>query len=291
MNEYISREDLYDWAIGEDSVVTTKTDDLLWYAVEAASRMFDGTTKRVFYPRTETRYYDMPRRADCLRLDDDLLAVSSFTTQNDGETVTDDEYYLMCGGSYNFTPYDRIVMISSGTRPNLLWSATPQKSQKVVGTWGYHEDWSNAWVDSQDTVQDAGGINASVTTVTVSNVDGVDLNGIRPRFKVQQTIKIGTEYMFVSEKSTANNKLTVQRGVNGTTAAAHDNGTAIYVYRPMDEVQQAIKTLAKWIYDRRQTSPEDELGSIRAGGVLRIPAAAPAAVLMAARRFARVEVG
>lgn len=290
MNEYISYEELKDWGLGEQSSISTRTEELLAFACQAASRMFDGSTRRKFYPWSETRYFDFPPNDSVLKLDEDLLAVSEFTTNNDDTTITSTDYYLMCGRSYNLTPYDRIVLKLSGTQPNLLYSGTPQKSQKIAGTWGYHEDWPNAWEDTGDTVQDDP-LTAVATTVTVSSVAGQGLYEMSPRFRAQDMLKIESEYLYVISTNPTADTLSVRRGVNGTTAAAHVSTTAISVYRPMDEIALATKTLAKWIYDRRQTSPEDEMGSIRMGGILRIPSAAPASVKMIARRFRRLEVG
>ena len=82
MNDYVSYEDLDAY----QSLDAGDADEieLLRGFCEAASRMFDATCRRHFYPEYETRYYDMPYDDRVLILDEDLLEVDSFTTQNDG---------------------------------------------------------------------------------------------------------------------------------------------------------------------------------------------------------------
>jgi hypothetical protein len=128
-------------------------------------------------------------------------------------------------------------------------------------------------------------LTAAATSITVNDADGADLFADTPRFKVQQILRIESEYVFVTAKDTTGNKLTVIRGVNGTTAASHVQNTAIYVYKPMWQVVEAIKLLAKWIYQRRRSTNNDEMGSAAVGGIFRTPATAPGAVKEAVERL------
>jgi len=275
-NAYCPMEDL---KAAVDLTASDDADDVLLggYCV-IASRMIDGECKRKFYPALETYYYDHPADPGVLRVDGDLLAVTTFTTQNGEVTVGSDDYYLMCGGSYNYTPYNRIVMIPDGDYPNLLYSGRLQKANALTATWGYHEDWANAWQDSNDTVQNAGGITAAGTSITVSDADGANLDGETPRFKAQQLIKVGDEYMHVTDRNDTTNAITVRRGVNGTTAAAHDADTTIYIYRPMAVVYEAARQLAKWLYNIRDASIELMAGAVDQGGTIRLPPNAPSFV-------------
>jgi hypothetical protein len=264
----------------------TAADENLQNFCEIASRMWDGTTRRTFYPLYEVRYFDYPPDPRYLKIDGDLLAVDSFTTQNGDVSVTSGQYYLMTGTSYHAPPYDRIVMKSDSSRPNLLYSGTPQKSQAVTGWWGYHEDWANAWQSSQDTVENDP-LTAAGTSITVNDADGADLYGDTPRFKVGQLLKIESEYVYVTVVTAAStNTLTVIRGVNGTTAAQHVQNTAIYVYRPMREVEQSALRLAQWLYGQKDVGYQNIVRTLGAGTV-EIPPNAPADVVMNAERFKR----
>jgi hypothetical protein len=256
-------------------MTATTDDELLLDYLEDASRMLDGATGRRFYPRIATRHFDHPEDDETLKVDDDLLEVSTFTTDNGGVTIAPADYYLKCGATYNLTPYDRLVLRRDGTQPNLLYSGTPQKANAVTGTWGYHDDWSSAWRDSGDEVGDASGINASVTSITV---------GAGSRFGRGQTLKVGDEFMYLANISA--NSLAVERGLNGSTAAAHDKDTAIYIYVPPREVQRVALRLATWLYKQRE-SPFSYAISTDADGKLVIPPEAPPEVKRFVKGYAR----
>ena len=260
----------------------TDDDGVMNSICTAASRWLDAKTHRWFYPLIETRYFDHPADATRLLVDKDLLEISTFTTQNTETTVTSDEYFLMCADSYNLTPYDRIVLKTDGTRTRLLFSGTMQKADAVTGTWGYHEDWSNAWQSSGDAIADVGGINATVAAVTVADADGADIFGVTPRFKIGQTLKADDEFMYLTAISS--NTLTVIRAINGSTAAAHDAAVVIYVYRPMKDVEDASLSMAKWLWSRQQSEAFERI-IVPAPGVVDIPAGVPIEMLMAIMRY------
>lgn len=286
-NEYISYEDLDEYQTLEvDDGGTTSDVRLLRGFCTAASRMWDGSTRRTFYPRIETRYYDHPADATRLKVDDDLLEVVTFTTQNGNEEVSSDDYYLMCGTSYNLMPYNRLVMKTDGDMPVLLYSDRVQRANAMTGIWGYHEDWADAWQNSNDTVADDP-LTAATTTLTVAGVEGKDIYGMVPRFKVQMLLKIEDEYLYVTSKNTAANTLTVRRGVNGTTAAAHDAASAICIYQPMEDVAHAAKRLAAWLYAQRSTPFSEQMSSVEIGGTIIIPKSAPADVQAMAAMYRR----
>jgi len=284
MNEYVSYDDLREY-LGQDSgdadVILVKR------FAEKASRQFDRwCLGRRFYPRTETRYYDHPKDATRLKVDDDLLAVTTFTTENGDTEITSGNYYLMCGGLYNLVPYDRLVLKTNSTQSHLAFSGTMQQANAVVGTWGYHEDWDNAWEDSQDTVENTTSISASGTSLTVNDADGADLYALTPRFKVLQLLKIEDEYLNVTAVNTTTNALTVVRGVNGTTAAAHVQDTAIYIYRPMPDIVQATLELAKYLYMHKDASDGDVTMFPEAGAVT-VPQGVPITVKWAVEAYRR----
>lgn len=260
----------------------TDDDAVMRLICEAASRFLDAKTHRWFYPLIQTRYYDHPVDATQLRVDKDLLEVSEFTTQNTETEVTSGQYYLMCAGSYNMTPADRIVLKTDSARTRLLYTGTLQKANAVTGTWGYHEDWDNAWQSSGDAIADDGGIDAAVTAITVTDADGADIYGVTPRFKVGQTLKAGDEFMYLTAISS--NTLTVIRGINGSTAAVHDADVAIYVYRPMRDIEDAALAMAKWLWARRE-SQEFERIIIPAPGVVGLPPGLPLEMIMAIARY------
>jgi hypothetical protein len=239
-------------------------DSKLLRALARASRRIDKWCHRRFYPRLETRDNDYQMRSRVHYPDDDLLSLTSLSV--DDTEISSDDYYIYPHDGY---PKWKIEMDRGGGEI-FTFSDTPQKVVAMTGVWGWHDDYDNAWPDSQDTVQDSGSITATVTTVTVSDVDGADIDGITPRFSAGMLIKIDSEYMAVTDTSEHSNELTVRRGVNGTTAATHDNGATIYVYRPADLIVDATLELAKYFYERRNATagivalPSLEGGAIRA---------------------------
>jgi len=270
----------------------TGDDDLLGGFCFTASRMWEGSTKRRFYPLLAVRYYDFPEDSALLKLDEDLLEVAAFTTQNGEEDVASTDYYLRCGRSYNLMPYDRIEMLANGDMPVLLFTGIMQKSQAVTGYWGYNEDWSNAWQDSNDAL--AADALISATTLTVSDADGADIYGVTPRFKVGQLLRIvtgdDTEYIYLVSIDTATNVLTVNRGVNGTTAVAHVTTDQVDVYMPMGEVVQAVTRLAAWLYGQKDAPFTAEVATTVAGATITIPPSAPTDVIAMAAIYKRVDL-
>jgi hypothetical protein len=119
----------------------------------------------------------------------------------------------------------------------------------VTGTWGWNADYTHAW-ESVDTVANVGGINASVTSITVTDADGADLDGFTPRFSPGHLIQIGSEWMDVTAVNTTTNILTVRRGVNGSTAATHSSGAVIATYRVDDRIQRVIARQAAMLHAR-----------------------------------------
>ena len=272
MNEYVTPYDLkaYCGIRDEDGNVksTVIGDMLILRFCQRASRLFDRWTRRHYYPLIATRYYDHAESRQ-VHLDEDLLAVDTFTTANTGTTVTAAQYHLW---PYNEYPKNRIdIVISSGV--TLTYSGTPQQANAITGTWGYHTDWDNAFVDSGDDLA-AAIASATATTCTVSNADGADVYGRTPRFKERQLIKIDDEYLYVWGVNTTTNVLSVTRGVNGSTAAAHDDASDVYVYEPEEAIAGAIARWATYLY-RQKDKKEMDTQAFPEIGMVTTPAGLP----------------
>lgn len=198
-------------------------------AIEAASREVDHYCNRRFYSEVATRYFDGNGR-DTLRLspvpgEADLLSVTALTVdENDDGTY---ETTLVAGTDYRLLPVnsmrkDAIQLLTRGTQLG-TWPRG-QDAVKVVGKWGYSEDTDSIGITG--TVADT-----STTTLTGSgSATGLVFPG--------DTLIIGSEQMYVS--AVAGTAITVTRGVNGTTAAAHA-GAAIYVRRYPADIEEAVR--------------------------------------------------
>ena len=114
---------------------TDATDDgVIEDIIEAASRYVDRKSGRTFYARSETRYFDMPFDSRELRLDDDLLTITTLTN-GDGTAITSTYYNLI---PKNATPYNAIKIKETAS---ISWtydsSGESEAVISVAGTWGY----------------------------------------------------------------------------------------------------------------------------------------------------------
>lgn len=260
MNEYISYVDLRRYrSHGTDA---TAHDDLLKRFCREASRKFErACLGRAFYPTIATKYFDFVDSLSLPLARDDLLEWTALIIDDTAQTLTDFELYPA-----NTYPKSR-VDANRGASAYFDWSTTPQKIIAITGTWGYHERWDDAWVDTLDTVQNATQISAAGLSLTFTDIDGDDENG-DDRCIAQSLLKIGDEFLYVTATNTTSQVATVVRGVNGSTAAAHLNGVAIYRYAPMDEVVDAVRHLAAWMYAKRDTPGSDDKLIVPGAGVI-----------------------
>jgi len=253
---------------------TTETGDdaLLTDFIRYACRYMDTRAGTSFQPEIATRYFDVPcNDARLLQFDDHLLELSS-VTNGDGTaiTLTDLNYHP----ATLYPKYGVSIKVQAAE----VWQPdTYGETRQVIalaGTWGYHDDWPNAWAVSGDAVANVGGINASATSITVTDADGTTNDLQSPRFQAGQLIKIGSECLDVTAVNTGTNVLTVVRGVNGSTAAAHDAATAISIYRPMADITFAVLRIVAWRYRQKDANVFDNT-TIIGTGVKITPSAVP----------------
>jgi len=196
-------------------ILGTADDVLLADLIHSVSREIDNLTNRRFYPRIDTQTYDTPRRGNSINFDDDLVELMTLTN-GDGNAITSAYYKLY---PLNRTPKERVTVLASS--PN-QWATdsdgNPEGAISVLGKFGYHADYSNAWVATGGTVQNTTSINASSTSLTVQT----------GTIKAGWLLQIGTEWLYASAVAiSTTDTVTVVRGVNGSTAAIHLNGVAI----------------------------------------------------------------
>lgn len=215
--------------------VTTKDAQLKRF-IERASNFIEQRTGRVFIPETATRTFDapmpnLPRGA--LYLHDDLLSVTSIT--DDQGALSAGDYFLY---PLNRSPKRRIELNTS--REFWYYDDTPQSAVVIVGQWGYCADY-------EDTGATLGAAISSTTTLTFTASSGTLL-------QTGWSLLIDSEQMFVTGIS--GNTITVQRGNNGTTAATHLNGAAIYRYTPPAGIEETASLLAQTWYNWRKSGGE-----------------------------------
>lgn len=208
-----------------------------------------------------------------LRIFEDLLEPVTITNGDDADVSLDD-VVLEPANSYP----KRAIRIKQGSGERWAWDSAGNRFQviSVAGYWGYHTRYGDAWSDSLDTVRDDP-LTIAATSLEVSDADGTDSDTLSPRFQVGQMLKIEDECLFVVETNTTTNVLTVTRGYNGTTAAAHVQGTAVYVFRPMDKIVRACSRLVVWAYRQKDSDAFDK-ATILGTGIAITPSTMPADV-------------
>ena len=191
---YVTREDVQR---ALDVATTYRTAARIDECVAQASRNVDGLTLRRFYPWTGTRYFPYPSRAGSswrLWLDANELAVLDTLTSG-GETITD--YFLEPNGQG--PPYNQI-QINRGGSGSFTSGDSEQRSIAATGTY------IGCPLRTAGAGTLAAGINASVTSLTVSDGSLVGVGSL---------LLIGTERLQVVDKQVATTGTTLSADVDG----------------------------------------------------------------------------
>jgi len=252
----------------------TDDDATLMNFIGRASRSIDAYTRRKFYPRVETRFYNY-KESKRIFLDDDLLQLNTLKTQNGACAVASGVLFLGTGDNWNNPPYDSITMNdSSGSVLN--FSATKQRANEVTGIWGYNESWGDAWVDTGASLNDA--YSASGLSLGLAGAGSVgsgasDVLGEHPRIAPGDLLKIGDEYFHVLSGGTSGNaSVIVKPYANGTTATSHASGASIAKYAPEPDIEWCARRLTGWLFGQKD-SPYTQKTAFVQLGTLEIPSA------------------
>jgi hypothetical protein len=216
--------------------------------IRSASGVFTQEANgRRFDRRYETRYYtpyNIQNDGDLLSsielmLDADLRAVFTLTNGDDS-TISSDDYQLIPRNSaeksaIRLTPFRTVSWMIPSTDD-------PVGSIEVAGLWGY----GGEWISAGDTVQDDP-LTATATTMNVTDGGNFEVDMV-VRFGASDT---NAEYALVT--GIATNVVTITRGYNGTTAAAHVKTTPLYYYRASDIVRRQIVRLCTWALEQAKS--------------------------------------
>jgi len=170
---------------------------------ESSSRSVERAAHRFYIPRVQTKLYRWPQwnrgYTWQLLLDQDLLSVSALlSAAQDATPTTITSYFLEPQSSG--PPYG-IIEVDLASSDYFAAGNTPQRSISVSGTWGYSDD-----TQSAGTVASGLASSATATTFVCSDASKID---------VGDTLVIGTEQLFVSERSA----VTTTTALNGALAA------------------------------------------------------------------------
>jgi hypothetical protein len=234
--------------------------------LKTASRSIDKYTRRHFYPLRDTKKYDYIHSQE-IRFKHDLLELDTLYTNNGASTLASGVLLLKTGNDYNFPPYNKVV-IRSDSGSTLNYTGTDQQSQHVVGFWGYHEDYSNAWVDTGTSLGASYVSGASQITVLGGSTGFSDINWESPRFSIGDTLKIGDEMFYVA--GGVSNVVNVIPHFNGTSANHHASLVPVYRYEPEPDIQWATIRLAAWLNGQGMSPYENKTAFIQIG-VISVP--------------------
>lgn len=247
MNEYTTLPELREYLSLASQ--NTTDDGTLNRFIEQAARTIDRTCRRNFYPRRLTLKYDLPEDESVLDFQFDVLEVKGLSDMNGASFITSGSYFLKTGNVYNLTPYTKIELNWAFGRL-FNYSSTPQQAVQVDSVVGYHEDYDNAWINTNATLTSSATSAQTLLTISGSLID--DVWGNPSAIKAKNIIKIDEEYFYVLSGS---NDVTIntKRAINGTSAASHAANMAIYVWKPEYDIQFANKELAAFQYMAAQS--------------------------------------
>ncbi len=236
---------------------TTYDTDLL-AIMEGASREIDKYCRRWFYTYEGIRYYD--GAASRLIVEDDIYSVTTLLVDKDGDGVYETTYNLTTVpvDAYlyplNITPKTRLEINPYGNQGH--FGSGFRNNVKVTGVFGHGADWpATPYLDS-GAVVNTGGITSSALTHALATGKGAS-------FAVGQTVRLDSEQLYISGIST--DTLTWQRGMNGTTAAAHLAAAVIYICQYPAAITRATLMQASRIWKRRESAFATVVGNAMTG--------------------------
>lgn len=228
-----------------------------------ASRIIEARCRRRFDIRYETIWHDVPTlitpygmqildyRNLGLRLASDLIELVSVTNGDLTSILTTDITI------HPIHIYPKNLLKIKPSSDSSWASSSDGNTEQVIGVtgwWGFHKQIYSMFVDSNDILGAA--INASVTTMTVTDYDGVSEDGVSPRFQIGQILKIDDELILVTDIASLTNTISIIRGYNESIAATHAKDAPILIFRPMSNIKLATMLYALWRY--RQSGADTE---------------------------------
>lgn len=220
-------------------------EDRVMRFIRTASSFIDRRIGR-FFPVTETRWFDGTGRRELVI--DPIISASAVT--DDGVSILATQYILYPRSrAWEYGPYYKLVVDPDAVQLS-CWT-DERDSVSITGQWGMYS-LSEA---TGETVQNATKITASGTSLQVAN---------KMLVSPGMVLKIEDEQILV-EKSLAEPNFQVKRGVNGTTAAEHLNGTAISRLLVPDDVNHLAREMTILALKKAETGFSGRGGNLETG--------------------------
>ena len=266
---YATSDDLRDYVAGTQySSGWTSDATAIRRILEAASRRIDDYCGGgSFGPQTQTRYYDIgfgnlrnspqylvtvnkndlaneTEAVSVIPLDNWLVSPTTVTAYGATDRATSETLTEGYANDFFLVPYNTspktMLKLNEDTAKGLDGG---QQTLSILGAWGYTSDTISV------TTSDA------VGTTTATSISVTSASGLGPA----QTILIDSEQLYITAIS--GNTLTVERGVNGSTAATHSGGASLYRYDYPVLIAQACLDLSKVTFRDRDMGTVTTIGS------------------------------
>lgn len=221
------------------TTVDTALDVTIYNAIRDASARVEQYKECEFEPLHKTRAFDaigshIVDNGKTLLLARPLLEIESIAL-GDGTALTTDDYVLFpkCDD-----PKQKLVLKSH------FWTTyteSPEQAIEIAAVWGYHNDYASAWHTASALAED---VASDETAIDVTTGGGVN-------FSPGMLIRFGSTDDYARVTGVATDTLTVQRGQNGTTTAAHLTGVTVYYWQPYHIAQRATQLFTAYAFIRQ----------------------------------------
>ena len=268
---YASTDDLRDYLAGTTYSSGWTSDALILRRIleTASSRIDDYVGMQSFGARIDTRYYDIgsgssrdtvqlnryagndsdigvgDRLVQSIPLGAWLVSPTTVTSYNSTARTTSETLTEGYNNDFFLTPYNSTPKIELKMNEDTAKALNSgQQTLSILGTWGYSNDLSGSLTTT--------GAITSTTVVSWGVNSSSDL-------EVATTILVDSEQMYITGISS--NTLTVERGVNGTTAATHSAGADVYTYIYPSDVVSVCLDLGRIFFRDRDSGSTLTIGT------------------------------
>jgi hypothetical protein len=225
-------------------------DAVLLEQSQSVSAAIDKYTGRFFYALTATRRYDGDGTPK-LMLPGDVSSITTLSVDDDadrtwGLTLTEGSDYIPWPRNRNNAPIRQLDLNPSSSNltnwPDLL------EGVQIAGVFGYSNE-----------VEPAGTLAAGIADAEATSLSLVGGHTVQ----IGDTIQIDTEDLYVPALTT--DTATIERGVNGTTAAAHSNGAAVSRRRYPRDIEDATRMQCARLWREGRTGMSGTVGGDAVG--------------------------
>jgi hypothetical protein len=248
--------------------ITDADRNYLLRSMNFVTQRIDEITEYSFWPKLEVRSFDtlstrMDDRFNTITLDAPLLALTSCTI-GEIELTLDTELAYYPKGSMPIFKLRRLNGFSWSwdyPLPDVMTNSWIG-AIKITGYWGYNTRYPDCYYDTLEDL--ASNLSSSASTLIVTNTLAADGRGLRPRFSPGMLLRLGAELVRVIDVDDNTKTLTLARGAQGTTAAAHLSGVSIEAWENEVSITRAAVLWTHNLFKRKGERVRQSDGSATA---------------------------